>query len=40
MDSIHDVGGKHGLGSVVTEKDEPPFHAPCDWRRAAVAGGG
>jgi len=26
MNSIHDVGGMHGLGPVVAEQDEPVFH--------------
>jgi nitrile hydratase beta subunit len=29
MDGIHDLGGKHGFGSVEIEPDEPTFHA--DW---------
>ena len=31
MNSIHDVGGMHGFGPVVREKNEPVFHA--DWER-------
>ncbi len=27
MDGIHDLGGKHGFGSVEREVDEPVFHA-------------
>jgi nitrile hydratase len=27
MDGIHDLGGKHGFGSVSVERDEPAFHA-------------
>lgn len=27
MDGIHDLGGKHGFGPVVIERDEPVFHA-------------
>ena len=26
MDGIHDLGGKHGYGPVIREKDEPAFH--------------
>ena len=37
MDSIHDVGGKHGLGSIVTEPNEPPFHAPWEGRMHGIA---
>lgn len=31
MNSIHDVGGMHGFGPVVREKNEPVFHA--EWER-------
>lgn len=31
MNGIHDMGGMHGFGPVVREKDEPVFHA--DWER-------
>lgn len=37
MDSIHDVGGKHGLGPVVAEKNEPSFHAPWEGRMHGIA---
>ena len=37
MDSIHDVGGKHGLGPVIAEPDEPPFHAPWEGRMHGIA---
>jgi nitrile hydratase beta subunit len=30
MDGIHDMGGMHGFGKVVPEKDEPVFHAPWE----------
>jgi Nitrile hydratase, alpha chain/Nitrile hydratase beta subunit len=33
--SIHDMGGMHGFGSVEVEADEPPFHA--DWEKRVVA---
>jgi len=32
VDGIHDLGGKHGLGPVLVEKDEPAFH--CHWEAA------
>lgn len=31
MNGIHDLGGMHGLGPLVVEKNEPVFHA--DWER-------
>jgi len=31
MNGIHDMGGMHGLGPVVREKDEPVFHE--EWER-------
>jgi len=31
MNGIHDLGGMHGFGPVVREKNEPVFHA--DWER-------
>ena len=37
MDSIHDVGGKHGLGPIVPEANEPPFHAPWEGRMHGIA---
>jgi nitrile hydratase len=33
MNGAHDLGGMHGFGPVVTEPDEPVFHA--DWERRA-----
>ncbi len=35
MNGIHDLGGMHGFGPVVREKDEPVFHA--DWERQTFA---
>jgi nitrile hydratase subunit beta len=32
MNSIHDMGGMHGLGPLVREADEPIFHAPWEAR--------
>jgi nitrile hydratase subunit beta len=37
MDSIHDIGGKHGLGPVIAEADEPAFHAPWEGRMHGIA---
>ncbi|MGH7299971.1 MAG: nitrile hydratase subunit beta [Candidatus Rokuibacteriota bacterium] len=35
MNGVHDLGGMHGLGPVVPEKDEPAFHH--EWERRAFA---
>ncbi len=35
MNGVHDMGGMHGLGPVVHDKDEPVFHA--EWERRAFA---
>lgn len=35
MNGAHDMGGMHGFGPVVAEKDEPVFHA--DWERRVLA---
>ena len=37
MDTIHDMGGMHGFGRIVEEKDEPVFHAPWEGRVFAMA---
>jgi len=37
MDGIHDIGGKHGFGKIVTEENEPPFHAPWEGRMHGIA---
>ena len=37
MNSIHDVGGKQGLGTIVPEMKEPPFHAPWEGRMHGIA---
>jgi nitrile hydratase len=37
MQSIHDVGGKQGLGPIVTEMNEPSFHAPWEGRIHGIA---
>ncbi len=31
MNGIHDLGGMHGLGPLVVERDEPVFHH--EWER-------
>ena len=33
MNGAHDMGGTHGHGPVMTEDDEPAFHA--EWERKA-----
>lgn len=35
MNGVHDMGGMHGMGPVVIEKDEPVFHA--DWEARVYA---
>ena len=45
MNGVHDMGGMHGMGPVVHEKDEPVFHAEWEGRiyaltRLVRAGGG
>ncbi len=35
MNGVHDMGGMHGMGPVVLEKDEPVFHEA--WERRAFA---
>lgn len=32
MDGIHDLGGKHGYGAIVTEPNEPVFHGRWEAR--------
>jgi hypothetical protein len=32
MNGIHDLGGMHGLGPVLTEHDEPVFHEAWEGR--------
>lgn len=36
MNSVHDMGGMHGLGAVVVEADEPVFHEPWEARIFAM----
>ncbi len=35
MNSIHDMGGMHGLGPIVHEENEPVFHH--EWERRVFA---
>ncbi|MBI4635945.1 MAG: nitrile hydratase subunit beta [Candidatus Rokubacteria bacterium] len=35
MNGVHDMGGMHGMGPIVREKNEPVFHA--EWERRAFA---
>jgi nitrile hydratase subunit beta len=36
MNGVHDMGGMHGLGTVVIEKNEPVFHAEWEARTFAL----
>lgn len=36
MNGVHDIGGMHGFGPVVTERDEPIFHASWEGRLFAM----
>jgi nitrile hydratase len=36
MNSVHDMGGMHGLGPVDPDPDEPVFHAPWEARVLAL----
>ena len=36
MNGVHDIGGMHGMGPVVIEKDEPVFHAEWEGRVYAL----
>ncbi len=38
MDGIHDLGGKHGFGGSLEERDEAEFHALWEPRVRAIAG--
>jgi nitrile hydratase len=37
MNSVHDMGGMHGLGPLVVEQDEPVFHQSWEARVYALA---
>jgi len=36
VNGVHDMGGMHGLGPIVTEPDEPTFHHPWEGRVHAM----
>jgi nitrile hydratase len=36
MNSVHDMGGMHGMGPIEHERDEPVFHAPWEGRALAL----
>lgn len=36
MNGIHDMGGMHGMGPIVAEKNEPVFHAAWEGRLFAL----
>ena len=36
MNGIHDMGGMHGMGPIVVEKNEPVFHAAWEGRLFAL----
>ena len=36
MNSIHDMGGMHGLGAVRAEPNEPPFHEKWEGRAGGI----
>jgi Nitrile hydratase beta subunit len=36
VNGIHDMGGRHGFGPVVRERDEPVFHAKFERRTFAI----
>ena len=36
MNGVHDMGGMHGMGPIVHEKNEPVFHAPWEGRVFAM----
>ena len=37
MNGIHDMGGMHGMGPIVYEKNEPVFHEPWEGRAWALS---
>jgi len=37
MNSVHDMGGMHGLGPLVPEQNEPVWHAPWEARAFALS---
>ena len=36
MNGVHDMGGMHGFGPVIEEKNEPPFHERWEGRSFAM----
>lgn len=36
MNGVHDMGGMHGMGPILAEKNEPVFHAPWEGRVYAL----
>jgi nitrile hydratase beta subunit len=36
MNGVHDLGGMHGMGPILPERDEPVFHAPWEGRAYAI----
>ena len=36
MNGVHDMGGMHGMGPILAEKNEPVFHAPWEGRVLAL----
>jgi nitrile hydratase subunit beta len=36
MNSVHDMGGMHGMGPIEYENDEPVFHTPWEGRAFAL----
>ena len=36
MNGVHDMGGMHGMGSILPERDEPVFHHPWEARVQAL----
>jgi len=36
MNGVHDMGGMHGFGAVIEEKNEPVFHEPWEGRVFAL----
>ena len=38
MNSVHDMGGMHGMGPIEYERNEPVFHAPWEARTFGLLG--
>ena len=39
MNGIHDMGGMHGMGPILKEKNEPVFHQEWEGRIVAIKSG-